>query len=72
MNVLEKNDHLLKAKLVFKSVEEFTDEEAKQVFLETELCSESDIIELVTYLENFRPNVAQEIKKHTKFFTVKL
>ena len=55
MNVLERDDHLLKTKLVLKSTDDFTDKQALKVFLGTELRSEDDISELVEYLKICRP-----------------
>jgi hypothetical protein len=61
MNVLEKNDHLLKTKLAFKD-EGLTDEQAEIVFLNTEVQSTEDIITLVDYLKQYRPKLAEKIE----------
>ncbi len=61
MNVLEREDHLLKTKLVFKSTDEFTDEQAERVFLDTKVESEADLEELVHYLAQYRPNLLQRL-----------
>jgi len=60
MNVLEKDDHLLKTKLIFKS-EEFTDEQAERAFLDTEIQSKDDIQILIDYLEKYRPTLAKKL-----------
>ena len=63
MLVLEKDDHLLKAKLTLKSVDIFTDEQAEKVFLETDVTSVDDIGVLVDYLKQCRPKLyVKEIK----------
>jgi hypothetical protein len=61
MNVLEKDDHLLKTKLAFKS-EELTDEQVEAVFLNTEVQSTEDITTLVDYLKQYRPKLAEKIE----------
>jgi hypothetical protein len=62
MNVLEKDDHLLKTKLVIKS-EEFTDEQTESVFLATEVQSEDDITTLINYLQEYRPKLVEKLIK---------
>jgi hypothetical protein len=61
MNVLEKDDHLLKTKLAFKD-EELTDEQAESVFLNTEVQSTEDVTTLVDYLKQYRPKLAEKIE----------
>jgi len=66
MLVLEKDDHLLKAKLTLKSVDIFTDEQAEKVFLETEVTSVDDIGVLVDYLKQCRPKLYKKISSMLK------
>ena len=57
MNVLEKNDNLLKTKLVLKATDKFSDAQAEKMFKDTEIRSEKDIDVLVGYLKKYRPNI---------------
>lgn len=61
-------DHLLRLKLVLKSADDFTDEEAEKLLLNTEVISEDDIqtalddIQTVLeYLREFRPKLYQKL-----------
>ncbi|TSA45208.1 hypothetical protein D4R51_02305 [bacterium] len=66
MNVLEKKDHLLNTKLVLKSTDEFTDEQAEKVFLDTEMTSEADILEICGYLRQYRPGLLKKLEEQIK------
>ena len=62
MQVLEKENHLLNAKLVFKSTNEFTDEQAEKMFMDTEVESADDISELVSYMRKYRPELYKKLE----------
>lgn len=55
--VVEKDDHLLKTKIVLKLVDKFSDEQAEKVFLNTEIGSKEDINVIIDYLHEYRPKV---------------
>ncbi|MDD5547955.1 MAG: hypothetical protein PHN74_03645 [Candidatus Pacebacteria bacterium] len=64
--VLEKDDHLLKIKLVLKDTDRVSDEMAEKMFLDTEIKSEDDIRELVNYLGQYRPKLLEKLSVATK------
>lgn len=66
INVLEREDHLLNTKLVFKAIDEFTDEQAEVAFLGTEVKSSDDIVELVNYLKQYRPSLYKKLGASVK------
>ncbi|MBA4320835.1 MAG: hypothetical protein C0412_20795 [Flavobacterium sp.] len=62
MGGFEKDDHLLKTKLVLKATDKFTDEQAERVFENTEIKSENDTEELINYLKQYRPKLFKKFK----------
>jgi len=62
MQVLEKENHLLNAKLIFKMTREFTDEQAEKMFMDTEVESADDISELVSYMRKYRPELYKKLE----------
>jgi predicted solute-binding protein len=58
MNILENasNEDILKFKLLCKDDKQ-TDEQVELVFLNIEICNEWEINEVVSILEQYRPNI---------------
>ena len=71
MNVLEKEDHLLKTKLALKSTDTVTDAQAEIAFLDTEIKSKEDLEVILGYLEKYRPAVYKRLDSRFKEMVVK-
>ncbi len=61
ISVAIQSDHLLRLKLVLKSQDEFSNEQAERAFLDTEIQSEDDIEVVMQYLMDFRPAIYQRL-----------